>query len=92
VLAAGWFTNCVEKHAGDEHSCRELQATHAPLGSVQRKLKSATYTTTVPGAPDGEYYVIQFDSSFEHKNSAVETITPMLDKDGRWKAAGYYLK
>ncbi|HEX3698552.1 MAG TPA: DUF4019 domain-containing protein [Polyangia bacterium] len=33
--------------------------------------------TTLPGAPDGKYVVIQFATSFERKKEAVETITPM---------------
>jgi len=64
-----------------------------PLGKLlSRKLKSATYTKTLPGAPDGEYVVIQFDSSFEHKQTAVETVTPMLDTDGKWRVSGYFIK
>ena len=70
-----------------------ITATRDPLGKlVSRKLKSAQYTTTLPGAPDGEYVVIQFDTSFQHKQSAVETITPMLDKDGKWRVSGYFIK
>lgn len=70
-----------------------LHATRDPLGKVQsRKLKSATYTKSLPGAPDGEYVVIRYDTSFEHKQSAVETITPTLDKDGVWRVSGYYIK
>ena len=70
-----------------------LRATRDPLGKMlSRKLKSATYKTTMPGAPDGEYVVIQYESSFEHKQSAVETVTPMLDKDGKWRVSGYYIK
>ena len=42
---------------------------------------------TLPGAADGEY-----DSSFEHKQSAVETVVPMLDKDGKWRISGYFIK
>src|SRR5712691_1700414 len=39
-----------------------------PLGSViSRKVKRARYETSLPGAPDGEYVVIQYQSSFEHK-------------------------
>jgi len=30
--------------------------------------------------------------SFENKKSAVETITPMLDKDKKWRVSGYYIK
>ncbi|MGB7602254.1 MAG: DUF4019 domain-containing protein [Candidatus Sulfotelmatobacter sp.] len=33
-----------------------------------------------------------YDSGFKHKQSAVETITPMLDKDGKWRVSGYYIK
>ncbi len=70
-----------------------LRASRDPLGKLlTRKLKSARYTKTLPGAPDGEYVVIQYDSSFEYKQSAVETVTPMLDKDGKWKVSGYYIK
>ena len=64
-----------------------------PLGPVlSRKLKTAQYATSLPGAPDGQYVVIQYDTSFEKKKSAVETITPMLDKDGQWRVSGYYIK
>jgi hypothetical protein len=59
---------------------------------VSRKLKSAHYTKSVPGAPGGEYVILQFDTSFENKKSAVETITPMRDKDGRWRVSGYFVK
>jgi len=45
-----------------------------------------------PGAPDGEYVVIQYDSSFENKTEAVETVTPMLDPDGVWRVSGYYIR
>jgi len=70
-----------------------LRGTRDPLGKMlSRKLRSATYKTTLPGAPDGEYVVMQYDSSFEHKQSAVETVTPMLDRDGKWRVSGYYIK
>jgi hypothetical protein len=36
--------------------------------------------------------VIQYDSVFANKASAVETITPMLDADGVWRVSGYYIK
>ena len=72
---------------------RALAASRDPLGKVlSRKLISSTYTTNLPGAPDGEYVVIKYESSFEHKQSAIETITPMLDKEGKWKVSGYYIK
>ena len=59
---------------------------------VSRKLASANYTTSLPGAPEGKYVVIQYDTSFEKKASAVETVTPMQDPDGAWRVAGYFIK
>ena len=72
---------------------RALPATRDRLGKMlSRKLKSAHYTKILPGAPKGEYAVIQYDSSFEHQLSAVETVTPTLEKDGKWRVSGYYIK
>jgi len=72
---------------------KAVRAARAPLGKMlSRKIKSQQYATSLPGAPDGEYVVIQYDTSFENKAHGVETITPMLDKDGKWKVSGYYIK
>jgi hypothetical protein len=70
-----------------------VQAVREPLGKlISRKVKNATYTTSLPGAPDGQYVVIQFSTSFENKKSGIETVTPMIDKDGKWRVSGYYIK
>lgn len=72
---------------------KQIAAARTPLGKLQsRKLISATYMTSVPGAPDGQYVVIQFEAVFENKKQAVETVTPMKDKDGKWRVSGYYVK
>jgi len=64
-----------------------------PLGKlVSRKLKSRAYSEKMPGAPDGRYVVIQYDTVFEHKASAVETVTPMADPDGVWRVSGYFIR
>ena len=70
-----------------------LKALREPLGKlISRKVKSEVYKTTLPGAPDGQYVVIEFKSSFEHKKTVVETVTPMLGEDGVWRVSGYYIK
>jgi hypothetical protein len=87
--AAGFFKNAVTK----EQWQQSLKAVRAPLGKmVARKLKSKQYTKTLPGAPDGEFVVIQYETTFKNKKSAIETVTPMLDKDGKWRVSGYYIK
>ncbi|MFA5864038.1 MAG: M56 family metallopeptidase [Phycisphaerae bacterium] len=59
---------------------------------TSRKVISKTYLTSLPGAPDGEYVVIQFATSFENKKEAIETVTPMKEKDGTWRVSGYFIK
>jgi hypothetical protein len=87
--AAGFFKTAVSK----KDWLKSMEAFRKPLGAlISRKLKSKKYTTSLPGAPDGKYVVIQYETSFEHKKSAIETVTPMLDKDGKWRVSGYYIK
>jgi len=87
--AAGLFKDAVAKEQWNQ----SLNAVRKPLGKVmKRTVKSKQYTTTLPGAPDGEYVVIQYETSFENKKSSIETVTPMLDKDGKWRVSGYYIK
>ena len=87
--ASEYFKNAITKEQWEQ----TVRGVRGPLGeTVSRTVKSMQYTTTLPGAPDGEYVVIQFDSSFTNKKTAVETITPMLDKDGMWRVSGYYIK
>jgi hypothetical protein len=71
----------------------QISAVRRPMGKkLARTLDNARYMTSLPGAPDGEYVVITFNASFENKKTAVETITPMLEKDGKWRVSGYYIK
>lgn len=72
---------------------KRIGSVRSPFGALKsRKVKSATFRRKLPGAPDGEYVVIQYDSAFERKASAVETVTPMREKDGSWKVSGYYIR
>lgn len=70
-----------------------LEKVRTPLGKlVSRKLKAAKFTRDLPGAPAGDYVVIVYDTSFESRSGATETVTPMKDKDGVWRVSGYYIK
>ncbi|MEI9941558.1 MAG: DUF4019 domain-containing protein [Pseudomonadota bacterium] len=71
----------------------DMSRAREPLGKLAtRQLKSAEFETTLPGAPDGEYVVIQFSSSFENNPAAVETVTPTRESDGTWRVSGYFIK
>jgi hypothetical protein len=70
-----------------------LESVRIPLGNLKsRRLKTAACTETLPGAPDGKYVVIQYETTFDKKKSAIETVTPMMEKDGQWRVAGYFIK
>ena len=72
---------------------KKIHAVRNPLGRlINRNMISSRYMTSLPGAPDGEYVVIQYKSSFENKKTAIETVTPMRDKDGIWRVSGYFIK
>ena len=87
--AAEYFKGAVPK----EHWQQSMHSVRKPIGkNISRKLQSTLYLTSLPGGPDGEYVVIKFDSSFENKKKAIETVTPMLDKDGKWRISGYFMK
>ena len=87
--AAKLFKGVVTK----EQWTQALAGVRPPLGKVvSRKLSSRQYSEKLPGAPDGKYVVIQYETAFEKKPSAVETITPMLDPDGVWRVSGYLIR
>lgn len=72
---------------------KALNTVRVPLGNLQQRTRSsAQFTRKLMGAPDGEYVVIEYDTKFDNKASAIETITVARGKDGVWKVTGYYIK
>jgi ABC-type molybdate transport system substrate-binding protein len=87
--AAGLFKKAVDQATWQ----KQVEAVRSPLGKVvSRKVSSRKYAKSVPGAPDGDYVILTFDTVFEKKASAVENVTPMKDPDGTWRVSGYFIK
>jgi len=87
--ASALFRTAVSKEDWE----KSLNAARTPIGALEtREMAAAEFSTALPGAPDGEYVVFQFNSSFEHKATALETVTAMKDTDGAWRVAGYFIK
>ena len=87
--AAEYLKNTIDR----KDFVKALSASRKPFGAVEsRKLESKQFVTSVPGAPDGQYVILQYQTSFTKKKSAIETITPMLDRDKKWRVSGYYIK
>jgi hypothetical protein len=72
---------------------KALNNVRTPLGKVEsRQFKAAELKTELPNAPAGKYLIIQYQTKFANGGSTIETITPMLEKDGTWRVSGYYIK
>ena len=69
-----------------------LKARRAPLGRVlSRKLLKAWFTKTLPGSPDGYYEFFNYNTSFQHKSQAAESVT-LTKESGHWQVSGYRFK
>jgi hypothetical protein len=80
-------------HVSEGAWVEQIGAARKPLGAVvSRRVKATRYATSLPGAPDGQYVVIQYRTSFTNKKSAIETVTPMRERDGEWRVSGYYIR
>lgn len=67
-----------------------LSKLHNTLGPVlDRKLETASYSTTAKDSPDGEYVILTFTSQFKRKVGITETIVVMVDKNRGWRVAAY---
>jgi hypothetical protein len=100
LLDSGRFDESWEKSApvfqnavSREDWKKNMNALRKPFGKLlSRKCVKARYRTTLPGAPDGEYVVLQYKSAFENKKNAIETVTPAKTEDGGWRVSGYYIR
>ena len=68
-----------------------LKQVRVPLGKViLRKNLSLMKYDSLPGTPDGEYVIIQFQSQFMNKEQAIETIS-LSKNSGQWQPIGYFI-
>ena len=87
--AATFFKQQVPK----QQWIRQLKALRPALGRlIDRTVKYKNSAQKLHGAPDGDYLVIQYSTSFTDKKNAMETVTPVLEEDGHWRVVGYYIR
>jgi Tfp pilus assembly protein PilF len=81
------------KNSAKKQWIATLKGLLGSLGKMKSRVKQdADYRTSLPGSPAGEYVVFIFKTTFANKKDAIETVTPMKDKDGKWRVSGYYIK
>jgi len=87
--AAALFRTAVSRSSWET----ALLKARAPFGPVrQRTLLTAAYRTELPGVPPGQYVVMQYEADVTGGRKVVETVTPMIERDGRWRVSGYYIR
>nr|WP_298896631.1 DUF4019 domain-containing protein [uncultured Altererythrobacter sp.] len=70
-----------------------VEPVRKPLGAVkERNLTNVQRASTLPGAPEGEYEVLQFQTDFAGEEGlAIETIV-MLQGEQGWEVTGYFVR
>ena len=69
-----------------------IQPLREPMGAVQsRVLSRVTKAQSLPGVPDGNYEILEFDTDFANRPNTVETVVMALD-DGEWGVVGYFMR
>lgn len=67
-----------------------LTGTRKSLGKLKkREPVKSEYIKSMPGASGAEGALFQYESSFENKESVLETFAMMREKDGTWRVANY---
>ena len=67
-----------------------LSKVRTPLGElVERSMLSTQFSKKFRGAPDGDYAVLVFRTSFAKKIDSRETVTLEHEADGAWRVIGY---
>jgi len=58
----------------------------------KRTFRAVEFSNTMPAAPRGKYYIIQFTTSLENKRHAEETIVAKQQEDGKWRVCGHHIR
>ena len=81
------------RSAQEEDVLNAVAAAREPLGKMaSRNLESTQYTASLPGIPNGEYVVVQFTTSFENRQAAVERVNMAFDVDRTWRVSSYSIE
>jgi len=63
-----------------------------PLGAVvMRKVETIERRGELPGAPAGDYQIVQFGTDFAETKARAETVI-LVSEAGEWKVVGYFIR
>lgn len=61
-------------------------------GLVSRKPSRFARAYQLPGAPEGDYAIVEYESEFGDGKKAVEQLTWMLEDGSIWRVSGYFIR
>jgi hypothetical protein len=66
-----------------------LPKSRGTLGAMKsRRVEVASYKSSLPGMPEGDYVTVRFATQFAKKDEAQEMVT-LVFEDGSWRPLGY---
>lgn len=66
-----------------------LPKTRGTLGAMKsRRVEVASYKSSLPGMPEGDYVTVRFFTQFAAKDGAQEMVT-LVFEEGTWRPLGY---
>lgn len=67
-----------------------LSNSRTPFGVlISRDMVRMTKATRIGNSPVGTYFILEFRSNFANRQNVAESVYAMLDKDNKWRIAGY---
>mgnify|MGYP005735309625 FL=1 len=88
-ISGNYFQDNIQK----DRWIATLEASRKPLGKlISRNNNSVDYHKSLPGVPDGNYYIVHFNVVYKNKKEAKETITLSKSEKGLWKVVGFFIK
>lgn len=86
--SAPWFQQQVSEQAWQSM----VASVREPLGELkQREMLHEESMSALPGAPVGEYHIVQYKTVYENKANAIETVT-VMKTDEQWRVVGYFIR
>ena len=80
----------VRKAVTKEQWSQGLGRFRGRVGTLKsRVLRSVAEMAVPPGAPEGQFVAVDFDSSFSRRAGSVEIVQAVLEPDGHWRVVGY---
>jgi hypothetical protein len=69
-----------------------VRAVRTPLGAcLRRRVRSSRLVGEIGGRSSVPHALFHFDTDFEHRVMAAETVTAVRGADGRWRVVGYFI-